>query len=208
MSPISLRLLLALFVAVAASGLVAGAAVAAGGAKSEAEALKETIFQGVNLLILLGVLFYFGRKPIVEFFASRRSSIQSELSEAADLLGQAEQRNSELQRRLVDLSSEVEEIRERATQRAEQEAERILADANAAAERIQRDAQAAVDQEVRRAQAKLREEAADLALELAARKLEESVGDADRERLLDEFITRIEPGAGRGDGPARGGTPS
>ena len=185
----------------AISVLFAGVAFAAGGEhKSDAEIMKETIFQGVNLLILLGVLFWAGRKPISEYFAARRDAIQSELSDAAELLAQAEQRNSELQRRLVDLSTETDEIRENATRRAEEEAERILSDARATAERIRRDAQAAVDQELRRAQAELREEAADLALEIAGRKLADQVSDTDRERLMDEFIIRVEPSSGAGTG--------
>lgn len=178
--------------------LVAGVAHASGGGASDTEVLKETIYQGLNLALLLGVLFYFGRKPISEFFATRRGDIKSELEESAALLAEAERRNSELQRRLVDLGSEIEGIREEAGRRAEEEAERILLDARAAAERIRGDAKAAVAQELRRAQSELREEAADLAMEIAARKLGEQVGDADRERLVDEFILRVEPGAGEG----------
>ena len=103
-----------------------------------------------------------------------------------------------VQRRLVDLGSEIEGIREEAGRRAEEEADRILVDARATADRIRRDAQAAVGQELRRAQSTLREEAADLALELAARKLNEEVGEADRERLVDEFILRVEANSGEG----------
>jgi F-type H+-transporting ATPase subunit b len=179
--------------------LLAGTAQAADhGGQSETEILMQTLYQGANLALLLGTLFYFGRKPITEFFSTRRSGIQSELTEAADLLAEAEKRNAELQRRLVDLGSEVEGIQEEAGRRAEEEAERILADARATAERIRRDAQAAVAQELRRAQVELREEAADLALEIAARKLNEQVGEADRERLVDEFILRVEPPAAEG----------
>lgn len=173
--------------------LLAGAAQAAGG--GDTDPVQEAIFQGINLVILLGVLGYFARGPIREFFSSRRSVIRTELDEAASLLAEAEQRNADLQRRLVDLNSEVENIREAAARRAEEEAERILADARASADRIRSDAQAAVDQELRRAQAELREEAADLALEIAARKLTENVTEGDRDRLIDEFITRVEPAA-------------
>jgi F-type H+-transporting ATPase subunit b len=179
--------------------LFAGVAEATGDSdENGAEILKQTIYQGLNLALLLGIIFYFGRKPITEFFSTRRSGIQSELSTAADLLAQAERRNAELQRRLVDLGSEVEGIREEAGRRAEDEAERILADARATAERIRRDAQAAVAQELRRAQSALRDEAANLALEIAARKLSEQVGDADRERLVDEFIMRVESNPSEG----------
>ncbi|MEM9177039.1 MAG: F0F1 ATP synthase subunit B [Myxococcota bacterium] len=174
-------------------------AQAAGGGDADHDPVKEAIFQGLNLLILVGVILYFGRGPIAEYFKSRREGIQTDLSEAAELLTAAEQRNAELQRRLVDLTGEVEEIREGASRRAEEEAERILAEARATADRIRSDAQAAVDQELRRAQAELRDEAADLALEIAAKKLTDTVSESDRERLMDEFITRVEPnGAAEG----------
>lgn len=185
-----------LLIAFALTGLCAGAAIASGGEeKSQSAIIKELLWQGGNLLLLLGIFYYFGRGPVMEFFASRRSGIQSELSEAADLLTQAEQRNADLQRRLVDLSSEVDGLKATATQRASDEADRIVGEATAAAERIRTDAQAAIEQELRRAQTRLREEAADLALELAAGKLKSQVGDSDRDRLIDEFITRIEPTA-------------
>ena len=188
-------------VAIVAVALVlfAGVAVASGDSQESGDSvLKLVIYQSFNLALLLGALIYFGRKPISEFFSTRRSGIKSELSEAADLLTQAEQRNSELQRRLVDLGSEIEGIQEEAGRRAEEEAERILADARATADRIRRDAQAAVAQELRRAKSELREEAADLALEIAAQKLNEQVGEADRDRLVDEFILRVEANAGEG----------
>ena len=175
--------------------LAAATAHAAGGEhKSQAELMRETMWQAFNLVVILALLVYFGRKPVADYFAARRHGIQGQLAQAAELLTQAEHRNSELQRKLVDLSAELDSIREAASRRAEDESLRILAEARASAERIRRDAQTAVDQELRRAQAKLRDEAADLALELAARKLQSSVTDGDRDRLVDEFITRVEPG--------------
>ena len=173
--------------------LFTGSAFAAGGGEADHDPLMEAAWQGFNLLIVLGVLVYFGRGPVGEFFATRRSNIQKELSEAADLLTKAEQRNADLQRRLVELSSEVEDIHETTTRRAEEESERILADARATAERIRNDAKTAVDQELRRAKAELRDEAATIALELAAQKLKDNVSEADRDRLIDEFILRVEP---------------
>lgn len=180
-------------------GLAAVSAHAAGGEhKSQADLLRESIWQAVNLIAIVLILVWFGRKPLADYFASRREAIKTQLAQAAELLSEAEHRNSELQRKLVDLSSELESIREAGGRRAEEEAMRILAEARATADRIRRDAQVAVDQELRRAQSKLRSEAADLALELAARKLQVGVTEADRDRLMDEFITRVEPTAAGG----------
>ncbi len=177
---------------------MAGVAQAAGAEKTDAELMKEAIWQGINLILIIGVIWYFGRGPISEFFSGRREGIRNELAESADLLRQAEIRNSELQRKLVDLASEVASIKTTATARAQEEAARILSDAEATAERIRTDAKAAIEQELNRAKSKLRDEAADLALQLASQKLKDNVGDADRDRLIDEFITRVEPSADAG----------
>ena len=178
--------------------LVLGAApaFAAGGDEHGGSHARDLIWQAVNLLILLVVLFVAGRKPIKSFFANRREQIGSELDSAATLLSEAESRYAEWQRKLIDLDSDLEQIKSEALRRAEDDRDAILADAQAAAERIHRDAVAAVEQELRRAQAELRDEAAVLATEIAERILRERLEDSDRDRLLDEFITRVEPSAG------------
>jgi len=164
----------------------------AGGNEAEG---GELIWQAANLVIVLALLFYYGRKPIIEFFASRRAAITHDLDSAAQLLEQAESRNASIQRRLIDLDAQREEIRENTRRRAEDESEQILAEARLSAERIRDEASSAIDQELRRAHEELRREAADLALELAANLLREKITDMDRERLVDEFVTRIEAAA-------------
>lgn len=145
-----------------------------------------------NLALLLGVLVYFTRKPILEYFESRRRVIEEDLTGAAAELTDAEATFARWQRRLIDLESELEEIRTTSRQRAESERERIIADAQVAAERIRNNASAAITQELRRARQQLREEAAQLAIEMAADRLAREVTAADRDRLLDEFIDRVE----------------
>lgn len=176
--------------ALAPTCVLASTAHASGGG---GDAGQLVVWQAVNLAILIGVLVWFARKPIATFFADRRRGIQEDLATAARLLSEAEARNSELQRRLVHLGSEIEEIRETTRRRAEEESERILAEAGKAAERIRADASAAIQQELRRAQRELRDEAAAMALDAAAEILREKISEGDRDRLLDEFITRVEP---------------
>jgi F-type H+-transporting ATPase subunit b len=153
---------------------------------------NDLLFLSLNFALLIAVLVYVARKPIQAFFADRRRGIHDELERAADLHRQAEERHAKWQRRLVDLERELEEIRRSGRERAEGEREQILADARAGAERIQRTARIAIDQELRRAKEVLRDEAAELAVDLAAGLLRDQVTDADRERLVDEFIARVE----------------
>jgi F-type H+-transporting ATPase subunit b len=153
----------------------------------------------LNLVLLLALLVYFARKPVLQYFGERRAAIQTDIHRASELRRDAEKRFAEWQRKLAELDGEIERIRATSRGRAESERDQIVADATAAAARIRADAQAAVAQELRRARKILREEAADLAVELAGNLLAEQVTEADRERLVGEFIERIErdPAAGK-----------
>jgi F-type H+-transporting ATPase subunit b len=155
--------------------------------------VMDLVWQAVNLLLLIAVLVYFARKPLRTFFEDRRKQIKGELDDAASLLAQAEARYADWQRKLIDLDSDLAEVQAEGRRRADEERESILADAQAIADRIHRDAVAAVEQELRRAQAVLRNEAAELATEIAEQILREKLQSSDSDRLMDEFITRVEP---------------
>jgi len=158
----------------------------------EDSGLMTFLWEVINFALLIGALVYFGRKPIVQFFADRRAGIGGELNSAAGLLEEAETRFGEWQGKLAELDAELAQIRDRERRRAQQERERILDDARQTAERIKTDASHAAERDLRRAQTALREEATALAIELAEELLREKVAGADRDRLMDEFISRVE----------------
>ncbi len=149
------------------------------------------LYPTINFVLLIAVLIYFARKPIQAFFSDRRTAIRKDLDEAAAMKRQAEERYAQWQRKLVDLERELAEIRAGSQERAEAERASLLEDARAAAERIRSDAATAVEHELRRARTRLREEASQLAIELAAGILGEQVTAQDRNRLIDEFIERV-----------------
>ncbi len=185
-------------IALLAGGLLLCAALFPGLALASSEehagpTTADLLWQAANLALLLIVLVVLARKPIQNFFGDRRAEIVGDIESASELLKGAEQRHAEWQRKLADLESELTEIQSNSRQRAEEERDQILAAAHDTAERIKSDAVAAVDQELRRAQEELRDEAANLAVNLATQLLKENVDDRDRDRLLDEFITRVEP---------------
>lgn len=179
-------------------------ALPANASDPSAGGLEAFLWPALNLVILIAVLVYFARKPLQAFFAKRRGEIQDELQSAADQLATAESTYAKWQRHMIDLENELDEIRATSRQRAEAERERIIQDARATAERIRNDATAAVELELRRAREILREEATQLAIELAGERLSREVTDADRDRLIDEFIGLIastpDSGAGQREG--------
>jgi F-type H+-transporting ATPase subunit b len=154
-------------------------------------------WQVANVLLLLAVLIYFARKPVLGYLAGRRDTIAKNLDGAAQLLAEAERNLAGWNQKAASLDQEVAMIREAARRAAEAERDRILADARATADRIRQSASAVAERELQQARESLRGEAADLAVELAARILREQVNDSDRSRLVDEFIERVAPGGAR-----------
>jgi len=152
--------------------LIATPALASGGEDAG------LLYPLINLVLLIAALIYFARKPVLEFFNDRRGKIQNDLKKSSDLLGEAEAKFASWQRKLADLDQELETIRETSRQRAENERANIIADATASAERIRADASAAIEQELRRSR----------------------VNAGDRERLVGEFIERIEQPTTSGTG--------
>ena len=146
----------------------------------------------LNLLLLLAVLFFVARKPVVAYFGERRRAVAKDMASAERLLGDAEARLAEWSARADRLAEEVVQIKSSARRAAEQERETILAEARATAERLRRSAGADVERELLLAKAELRREAAELAVEIAGSVLREKLADADRARLFDEFVSRVE----------------
>jgi F-type H+-transporting ATPase subunit b len=192
------RLALALLVSLAPV-----AAHAAGGDDGHGGGGVAQLWHALNLLILVAALVYFARGPIAGYLNSRRAQIETGIESAGRELADAEARLAACEQRAAALDAELEDIRRVVRQQAVADRDRLLAEAKATAERIRRDAVAGAEQEVRRARQELRAETVDLAVQLAGELLRGQVTDADRARLVDDFVQRIEtPSAGRG--PAAG----
>ena len=133
------------------------------------------------------MLFYVGRKPVLNYLSERRQRIQDNLANSEKLLTEAEGRLAEWTERAERLDDEIAEVHRLARERAEQERAQILEDARATAERIKRDAASGVEREVERAKQALRDEAADLAVELAGKMLEEHVNEPHNSKIISKY---------------------
>ena len=72
----------------------------------------------INLLLFLGVLGYFGRRPIADALANRAFSIKKELKDSAAVRDAARARNDELGARLGKIEAEITAMRENAEREA------------------------------------------------------------------------------------------
>jgi F-type H+-transporting ATPase subunit b len=124
---------------------------------------------------------------------SRRADIQNALQQAAKAKDESERLKEEWERRLANLGTEIEALRQQARQEVAAEREQILAAAKQLADNIRRDAQKAAEQEVRNAEANLREEVAAQALAVARRLAPQRLSPADQERFVGDFIQQVQP---------------
>lgn len=192
----ALLLGLAPFTAFAAEEAHEGAHASGHDAAAEAAHKREFTYEAINLAILIAALVYFARKPVRSYLATRRDTIAKNIASSEQLLKDAERKLGEWNARAARLDADVEAILESTRKSAENEKSRILVDAEATAARIRQNATGVVERELRAARETLREEAAELAVSLAGKLLREQVNAADRDRLADEFIAKIESGAG------------
>ena len=145
-----------------------------------------------NFLILCTLLWYFGRGPIKEHLVQRRKSLVDAIAGAERRQAEAEVRHREYEEKLGKIEQELSALGRAMREEGEREKERILAKAREEAQRIKNEAEFTARQELRKAQAALREEAAALTVELAEKIIRQAITDQDRERILREYLERVE----------------
>jgi F-type H+-transporting ATPase subunit b len=144
-----------------------------------------------NLGLVVGVLVWVGRKPLVEFFRNRTQSICEQLDEAQQARQEAEARLAEMRDRMRNLDRELKEIRSASEREAQAEYERLVAEAERDAEKIVARARQEIDGMTRAAQLELKAHAAELSVRLAEEKIRAEITDEDRARLFGKFVRQL-----------------
>lgn len=151
----------------------------------------ETIGRWFNLLVLFGVIFYFARKPVSQFFLNRRGQIKKEISEAHAAREEAEHKLVAMELRMRDLETELGVMRQQAEEEAENEKARTLDQAGEESRKIVATAQREIEGLTRAARQDLRDYAVKLSLEIATRKIAGEMDSAARDDLIDRFLVKL-----------------
>ncbi len=146
----------------------------------------------INFSIFVFILRRSAWPTLRNWAAERRARIAQELAEADRAKREAEALRAEWQRRLEDLSGELEEMLRQARADIAVERDQILAAARKTAEAIHRDAQRTADSEIRNARDALRAELAAQALAVAERLAPQRLTPTDQSRFVDEFVQQVE----------------
>jgi F-type H+-transporting ATPase subunit b len=179
-------------------GETPGHAVAAGAAEhAEGEVHAETIWGPISRLfnsaILFGVLYYFLRKPIAAYLASRDSEIRNDLVAAAEMKKTATAQLAELQQKMAALPRELERLRTYGQEEIAAEEARIEQAAAAERERLVEQTRREIDLQLRIAQRELVEHASNLAVGLASERIKKNITPDDQTRLVDRYLQQVKP---------------
>jgi len=175
-------------------GLSAGVVLASGDGAQHADSgvlLKDFLYRLFNFAILVGGLAYFVAKPLKNALAGRREGIEEELKKAREAAEHAELRFAEYDAKLTSAEEEIEQIKIDIRNEAEQEKQRIIAEAEEMAAKIKEDSGKTAEHEIEKARLVLRQEAAELAVELAKDILKDSFNREDQARLVEEYKIKV-----------------
>jgi F-type H+-transporting ATPase subunit b len=124
-----------------------------------------------NFFILAGGLGYLAAKQAGPFFKQRGEEIRKGIEDAARIKSDADARAAAIEQRLANLEADIEALRTRGAQEIAAEGERISRETAQSVEKIQRQAEQDIATAGKGARQELKVYAADLALQLAEKKI-------------------------------------
>jgi F-type H+-transporting ATPase subunit b len=151
----------------------------------------------VNFAVLAAILVLALRKPIVDYVNARTDQIREQLKDAKARQEKAEVERKRAEMLLGTLDAEVEKAKDEARRAAEAERDRILRTAEQEAARIRALAKKEIDAEVEAGRRRLLARATELSVELAHKKLQSSMTEADQKKLIDRGIEILGSRGGR-----------
>ncbi|MEK6726395.1 MAG: ATP synthase F0 subunit B [Deltaproteobacteria bacterium] len=146
-------------------------------------------YRFINFAILLIVLYKVAAKPLRDFIASRSEGIRKALDEARLAREEAEKRYKEYQEKMGKLTDEAKTLKDSIVEEGNKEKARIVEEANTAALRIKEQAQFLAEQEIKKARQVIKEETANLIVEMTEEKLKREIKGFDQEKLIMEYLS-------------------
>lgn len=153
--------------------------------------LLPTIAKLVNLLIFVGLMYYFLRRPIKEAFRARREGIRSELMRAQAERDAAVARLQEVEGRLARLDEEVEAIRANAQREAAEERARVEQATEQEMRKIREQARREIESAAKAARAELRAFTAEQSVRLAEDMIRTDIRPEDDAHLVREYVEEL-----------------
>ena len=145
----------------------------------------------LNFGILIIIGFFLLKKPVVEFFSSRKKNIEDEIKELEQKKTDAQNELAQYQAKFKNLDQESKQIIENYIKQGEEAKTRIIAEAQAQAEKLEDMAKHTIEQEFKSAKAKLQLEIAAQAMAKAEEVVRASISPDDQDKLVDQYLKKV-----------------
>jgi F-type H+-transporting ATPase subunit b len=144
-----------------------------------------------NFAILVGVLVYFLKSPLLAFLASRIVTVKEDLAGAKAMRIAAETQLADIARRLDALPAEIEALEKQGGEDVRAEQARITQVAAAERERLLEQTRREIDMRLRIARRELTAHAAELAVGVARQRIARAITPEDQVRLVDRYAAQL-----------------
>jgi F-type H+-transporting ATPase subunit b len=145
----------------------------------------------LNFAVLVFLFVYFGKKPLANALAKRKTNIMREMDEAGRMRADAEKRLAEYEAKLARLAGDVQAIRAEYREHGERDKERIVREAKERAVAMHADAEQVLEQEQKQMRRDVLAEAVESATKLATRLISEKGNASDQDRFAEAFLTQL-----------------
>ena len=151
-------------------------------------------FRVMNFAVLGIALVFVLRKPLSQALGARIKGIKDQLDDLEVRKAEAEKQLAEYSEKLSRLEKESEQIVEDYIKQGNEAKARILKEAESAADKLRTQARRNIEHEFKEAKLKLQEEIFELSLAKAETILKGKISDEDQDRLVDEYLRKVEAG--------------
>jgi F-type H+-transporting ATPase subunit b len=157
----------------------------------EAEDGGLEIWKWANFLVLAGGIGYLIKKNAGPYFAARSANILREMDEAKRQSAEARTRAAEVDRLLANLEAQIAELRAENERELKAGAERIRQQTAEELARIEHHIEQDIARSVRSAHADLKRHSAELAVDLAEKKVRARMTPVAQEMLVENFAREL-----------------
>jgi F-type H+-transporting ATPase subunit b len=151
-------------------------------------------FRVMNFTVLVIALVFVLRKPLSQALGARIKGIKDQLEDLEVRKAEAEKQLAEYSEKLSRLEKESEKIVEDYIKQGHEAKARILKEAESAAEKLQIQARRNIEHEFKQAKLQLQEEIFETSLVKAEEILKGKISGEDQDRLVDEYLRKVEAG--------------
>ena len=145
----------------------------------------------INLVIIIGVLFYFGRGFLGSKLKERREAIEEAITEAEARQKKAASALAEQQQKLQMAKKEAEKIKADAKTNAESARQAVLDQSAKDVERLKASAAQDLSSQQDKAMQELRRRVSEMAMEKVRSRLPEILDDGKQSQLVDQSIAQL-----------------